>query len=336
MRAVLALALLAACGADTIAIEDYNQALARAACEQETRCGLFDTVERCMAYKHPLGPITPSIISAASSGNVTYDPVQAAQCVAEVASRSCSYSAIEWRLGQTTVCRGVLRSDRLLGGPCFINEECASRNCASQTTPLMCSIGLCVEPEHVAAPGEDCTQIACSPDSWCAPGINTCVPHLPQGTACFATGQCAFGLDCFDTCEPPPQIGDPCPTFEGTPTCGVTAGMKCNLATGACAAPLHEGDICDPDNDLCAIGYLTCSPDRHRCEQFPAVGQPCGGSPFFHCTAGAICAFSGEGSPGVCVPLVDDGSPCSGQDQLCASGVCDFTTETCVEPTVCV
>jgi hypothetical protein len=335
MRAAVVLAILAACADPTIAVEDYNLALARADCERDTRCGIYDTVDRCLAFKRLHDPITPSIAAAVAAGLVTYDDLQAAQCAAEHASASCSLVAQDVRVTPTVVCRGVLRSGRLLGDPCAIDEECASRHCSSSTTSEACNMGTCVEPLHLAAPGQDCTAIDCAPDSFCAPSVSICVPHLRQGMSCYAGFECDFGLDCFDTCEPQPQLGDPCPTLQGFPTCGNQSGVMCDLATGACAAPLHQGDPCDPDDDLCASGYLECDRDHRRCEPFPAVGEPCG-LPDYRCAAGAICTFSGEGSPGLCLPFVDDGSPCTGSDQLCASGVCDNTTGLCVEPAVCI
>jgi hypothetical protein len=334
MRAVLPLALLAACGVDTIAIEDYDLALARADCEQETRCGTFDTVEHCLAFERLHFPITPSIEAAVTAGLVTYDPVQAAQCVAEHEERSCALVDRTWRLTPSSVCVGVLRSGRLLGAPCAIDDECDSRHCSAQMLTHDCGMGTCVEAAHAAGPGEDCTQVGCAPNGWCAPGINVCVPLLPQGAQCVAASQCGYGLDCFDTCQPPPAVGDPCPTLEGQPTCGFTAGLTCDPATNACAAPLQEGDPCDPDADRCASGYLSCVRDRRVCAQFPAVGEPCV-APSYHCAAGAVCAFTGEGAAALCVPLVDDGSPCDGQDDLCASGQCNYATEVCEERTVC-
>ena len=334
-RALLALALLAGCGdATAIAIEDYNAALARADCEWAVRCGQYDTLDRCLAASHPTGPITPSIAGAVIAQIVTYDGVQAAQCVAEHASMSCALVDEVPRIEPTVICRGVLRSDKITGMPCEIDAECQSRSCSSGTTPEACNLGSCVEPVHVAALGEDCSTVACSPDSWCAPFVNTCLPLEREGAACTDAHQCGFGLDCFDTCQPPPHLGDPCPRLLGLPTCGNTVGMACDLATGACAAPLGLGAACDPDDDRCQSGWLECARDRRVCVPFPAVGEPCDQP--YRCADGALCTFSGEGTTGICLPLVDDGSPCSGQDQLCASGVCDNVSETCVEPMTCV
>lgn len=334
MRAWASIGLvIAACGTATVPIDAYNAELARAYCERFVRCGDYDTVERCLSFATTQGPITPSIRAAVAAGLVDYDAEQAAACVAERAAMACASGDASVRLeNDSATCRGVLRAGRAIGDPCAIDAECASRNCgALECQPDGCCQGRCVAAMEESPIGQDCTNHACAPIAWCAAGL--CAPLLPVGTGCTSIDQCDFGLDCFDTCQPVSHAGDPCRTLAGVPTCGWVAGLTCNLATMICEPPLGLGAACDPAASRCQSSWLTCDPATMTCQPVARIGETCT-PPYSRCEGGAFCAHAGELDPGVCLPLVDDGSPCE-FDQQCASGTCSAVTRLCVEPPVC-
>jgi hypothetical protein len=325
--------VIAACGTATVPIDAFNAELARAFCERAVRCGAYDTLDRCLSFQRTTQPITPSVAAAVAGGLVTYDGEQAAACLAERASESCANADVSVRLANdSATCRGVLRAGRPIGEPCAIDEECASRSCgALQCPPGACCQGACVQPTQESPIGEDCTTHACAPVGWCASGL--CVPHLPLGAICGSIEQCDFGLDCFDTCQPPPRAGDPCRTLLGTPTCGWVVGLACDPATMTCQPELGPGAACDPLASRCQGGWLHCDPATMTCQPYARVGETCT-PPDSRCEGGAFCAFSGEFDPGVCLPFVDLGSPCE-YDQQCASGACSAMTRRCIDPLVC-
>ena len=337
----LAVVFAVGCSPDSIAIGDLNAALARADCDYAVRCHLYDTVDRCLGYA-PRGPIDPSITAAVAAGLVDYDGEQAAECVAEHEGLSCSLNDLVVRAEPSAICRGMLRAGRKLGDPCAIDAECDSRNCVTTCTGTgdACCAGNCVEAEHLSGPMGNCSSINGAPDLWCD-GNFTCEPLLPEGAFCYGLNSCASGLDCVDArCQATPHEGDPClfQDFTGLPpTCGVQAGIACDQRTLTCQGALGLGASCEPGPDFpgnvvdrCQPGWLRCDPDTRTCTPFPKVGEPCSAS----CEAGAYCASSGEGTPPVCLPLVDDGSPCVGGYE-CTSGACSSDTQLCVEPAVC-
>ena len=335
-RAWLLIVLVAGCSPDAVPIGDYDAQLARADCDRAVRCHQFDTVERCLAY-HPHGPITTSIVEAVRAALVDYDGVQAAECVAEHEEMSCARNDLTYRTQPSALCRGVLRAGRRIGDQCVIDAECDSRSCTASCSPDTCCIGFCVEAPHLGSLLENCSTLGCAPNLWCDTRQFLCEPFLPRGATCYDPSSCDYGLDCADTCQPTPHAGDPCLTREQSgedPWCGLNDELACDVATMTCQPSLGLGAACDPGfgRDRCQVGWLRCDPDTRTCVEFPKVGETCTNV----CEAGAFCSFTGEGAPGVCLPLVDDGSPCFdffGNE--CASGACNTQTGLCVEPAVC-
>ena len=340
-RFAIAALLIVGCSPDSIAIGDLNARLARADCDHYTRCHLYDSVDRCLGYATP-GPITGSIEAAVAAGLVDYDGEQAAECVAEHDDLSCSLNDLLVKVQPSALCRGVLRAGRKLGDACALDAECDSRNCvgANNCNSDTCCVGTCVEARHLSGLMGNCSGIECAPDLWCDNNF-TCEALLPQGAFCYDLGSCASGLDCADgRCQPTPHEGDTCLFQDDVglpPTCGVQLGLACDQRTETCEPSLGLGAPCDPGSDFpglavdrCATGWLRCDPDTKVCTEFPKVGEPCTSL----CEPHAYCWASGEGSPAVCLPLVDDGSPCT-FDQECASFSCSTMTQLCVEPAVC-
>lgn len=334
MRAWGVVALvIAGCAPATVPIDELDGRLARADCEREVRCGRFDTVERCLTFTPAHAPITPSIAAAVAAGLVDYDAEQAAECVDERAAVSCAHADASWRLvDDSSLCRGVLRAGRKIGDPCAIDAECSTRRCHLDCQPGTCCEGVCVNAEQESSLGEDCTTHRCGPNLWCS-DTAICYPLLTRGLPCPSTSACDFGLDCFDTCQPALHDGDPCGMRGGTPTCGAVDGLVCDEATMTCTPALGLGDRCSPFAPQCQLGWLHCDPQTSTCRPFARVGEPCT-LPYSDCEGGAFCARAGELDLGVCLPLVDDGSPCE-YDSQCASGSCQGDPPMCVEPPVC-
>jgi hypothetical protein len=336
-RRALILATVAACGTASVPIEAYQARIDDAECGRLIRCGEIGTMAGCQTYRAQNGrftaPITPSVIAAVAAGLVTYDGEQAAECIDQIAGLSCSLADQAVRLQPTSgICRGVLRADRRLGGSCYLNEECESRQCVpiDSCDVDQCCIGTCIEPANLARIGDECTHVDCAPNAWCSNGV--CYPLLPQGAPCGAPLTCDWGLECFGTCKPALEEGDPCDTSVGFPWCGFTLGLFCDPDTMRCIR-LHgnEGAPCDPaDEHACELG--ACDPVTHVCHWRARVGEVCGVG-FGSCVEGASCVSSEHGESR-CVPLIDNGSPCFNRSDLCASGLCG-PGAVCIDPPVC-
>lgn len=336
MRLAALIIVIVGCGAPEIPIGEINQRLAEADCARYVRCGVYLTQADCMRFARPLAPVTPSIAGAVAAGLVDYDPVEAAECVDERTAMSCSSADADVRLADTsTVCRGLLRAGRKIGDPCTLGAECATRKCSFDGAVFpseVCPIGgHCAEADHHAARGESCADNPCAPNLQCETGL--CEPLLPRGSPCFSPSDCDFGLTCFGTCVPPPKLGEPCgdsPFFNGS--CGFTIGVACDPATMTCEPLPRAGDLCEPGfgADHCA-GGLWCDPTTNACTPLPRVGASC--LRMGRCDAGAYCKTLIDEGDAICLPFVDDGSPCVSANE-CKSGTCS-SAGICIQPPVC-
>ncbi|HTJ42306.1 MAG TPA: hypothetical protein VL463_09450 [Kofleriaceae bacterium] len=341
MRSIVLVLIVVGCGTDPVPIGEYNAQLAWAACVRGVRCGTYDSIERCLRAPPAQGPITPSIEAAVAMGLVDYDAEQAAQCIDERAAISCAYGDTSYRLADdSVVCRGVVRAGRKVGDVCEIDAECASRRCVRPCDvnftcdPETCTEGQCVTPAPESGWGQDCTPgfNKCAPSAWCS-DVNQCLPHLPLGTPCTRAEQCDFELDCLEVCRPALHEGDACLTLGGEPSCGAVESLFCDEGTMTCRKALGAGEPCDLFDNHCAAGWLACDQATRKCVPFARIGEQCT-LPLGLCEAGAFCARSGEADPGVCLPLVDDGSPCT-FDFDCASAHCNLETHLCAPPITC-
>lgn len=327
---LVVVAAIAACGREAVRIEDLQARLDRAGCDWLVRCGLVDAAADCTrGWNFADLRITSSVVAAVHAGVVDYSGDNATECLAQLESLSCSPVDGDYRVQPSAICMGVLHGFRKVGTQCNLAEECESRRCDHDQAcaPGACCSGTCGEPDHRARIGDDCSSYPCAADGWCANG--TCVALLPRGTPCPPIPNvlpCEWGYECFGTCKPPKQEGDACEMVDDVPTCG-GGWLVCEWSSMTCRRGyLAPGATCVPENDLCHDAY--CDASTRKCVERGNVGDPCTTS----CKGALYCADLGDGR--VCLPRLDDGSPCFGQQDACTSGVCGLDG-TCIEPNTC-
>jgi len=332
IRRLVALALvLAACGDGGVPLDEYNARRTEALCALDVRCGSFPSIEQCVTDidRRPTTVpqwASPSLIAAVEAGAVTYDGVEAAECLDDLAATECDLSLQRFRV-DPVVCVGVFRGSRPDGLDCGMDAECVSRNCEfdGSCVPEACCAGVCAPPrEQRAGPGESCVDYPCAPVAYCDGAI--CRPLLPEGAPCGITNQCDFGLSCGGTCEPRRKLGEPC--YDGSWS-GCIGGTTCDRTSNRCVPLLTEGSSCDPAADQCA-DYLYCASATATCVPLPVAGESCLG--IGRCGPGAWCAFLPP-ADAVCAALAPNGSQCS-DGYYCASGTCS-STGVCIDAPVC-
>jgi hypothetical protein len=343
---VVVLLAVGAC-ASGLPLEDLDAARDAADCAWLTRCGYFDSTARCRADLasafHPtrqvLGQqgdeaefaplrVTPSVRAAITAGSILYDSAQAEDCLAMIEATACNPGALERRLS-LALCVGVFRGSRPIGSQCGLDVECASRNCVPEEfcDPATCCAGRCTSTRGVVGVQGACDSNACAPDATCDPATLVCVPLYGPGLACRGQAECAFGLVCIDTCQPPLPAGAPCALSSTGWACGGDVG--CDLATLHCGARHPIGAACVPGLGHCVLD-ATCDPHTATCVPLPRIGEPCPGGA---CASEAWCApLPPDGS--ICAARAPDGAQCAGDDR-CASGACD-NDGLCVTPPGCL
>ncbi|MCE9577212.1 MAG: hypothetical protein K8W52_28955 [Deltaproteobacteria bacterium] len=327
MRIALLVLVLAGC-ADGVPLDELDDAYTRARCEVWTRCGYYDSLERCVAQPSEQARlVTPSLRAAVEAGVVIYDPIQAEECLRLTADIVCNPGDLARRVPSVT-CIGMFRSGRPVGAACAFQEECASRTCEFNVgcDPGTCCAGVCAAVKGVGGIGASCLENECGPTSFCYQ--ETCVPLLRQGMACASNNQCDFGLVCLDTCQPPRAAGEACEFTAHGWDCG--GDVFCDRTSLRCDPFLPLGAACEPDHDRCAHAYAWCEPTTSTCAPLPTRGQPC---PSGRCGDDSWCAaLPPDGS--ICAAPVPDGAQCSWSG-YCASGVCSLEN-VCVPEPVCI
>jgi MYXO-CTERM domain-containing protein len=248
-----------------------------------------------------------------------------------IVTTACTYP------DNTIVCRGAACTD----GTAILAETCGGDGTCPPVRTQDCAPYLCGETACEA----DCTVDAdCTEDHWCAGGI--CVPDLPPGETCggdqeCATGHCVDGVCCDTactgqceacdvagaegTCTPvdgPPHGGRPACAADGT-VCGGTCvgavsttecvypGEETSCREGSCA----EGVATLPET---CDGAGTCPPERTQdCGEYVCGPTACRGD----CAADVDCSDGFWCNLGVCVPELQPGQACTGENE-CASGFC--------------
>ena len=225
----------------------------------------------------------------------------------------------------------VCSERRALGASCQSSGECAPE--------LSCRGGACKPRFNSLALGDACENDgACSEGLRCFEGV--CAPLAGQGEACDWIEGCADGLTCIsDQCVPLRQQGQSCEDgFEclSTLTC---VGQQC-------VPRRDQGDTCRDSSDC--IDEFVCH--QATCVLPLGAGEECYG--YDSCQVGTSC----EGARDVCLPLQGTGQPCGHDSQCeglciegrcgpkralgeaclydteCASGMCHFPNDVCIEP----
>lgn len=255
-------------------------ALAKATCARELACSPFfvefafgdqATCEASVRYRcGGFGVLA----------GVSWTPQQISTCSETLASATCGVL-----FGGVNPCAppaGTLPA----GGPCYYDEQCASRFCkVSSSQPC----GSCA---NLPAPGDLCEK-TCGPELVCARGA--CVVAAAADGPCSGAGECPPTQTCFQgKCVAPAKEGEACdPTGKVARDCDFVAGLACSpnkctkilLAKAGGACGYAPGAIA-----LCEAGGA-CGPDptNGTCGATVPLGQPCSTSMGPACAPGALC-----------------------------------------------
>lgn len=304
---------------DGPAIGDLRGALAAAICAQAVRCQSYGSLEDCLGDQHP---DLRQLVHAVEAGRITYQPDQAAACLAAVRDAACDATLADARV-EVDACRATFLGTLADGAACFEDEACRSGDCATPTCSLACCPGTCGPTLPTPSLGQACPQGRCARGAYCSPA-GTCEALVTAGGACSDRRACDYGLTCSTdrVCTDAPNRGASC-------------------AQSACA---DVGDRCDPDSKTCvplqgrggpcardATGQydcqrpLYCSSASLLCEELPPVGAAC----FLYCAPGVRC-----NDDFVCEAKADNGQPCANKGE-CASDFCDATSGVCADQPFC-
>lgn len=327
LSSLLALALVGGCAAsheadtaDEITIAEIPAALAAAVCDIHRDCiGAFATrngatlggdASSCEDALEPLERNSwgAQILEAVDSGNATYDPRAAAECVSAIRALGC-----EWATRPLPeACRRMATGTRPSGAACTSSADCEVES--------YCDGG-----------GSACAA--------------TCAPRKSLGAACRTSDECREGLGCDDgACATPtsrsgasctsPGDGD-CPLDEW---CVGASGATPGTCTPISLVAVHTlGQTCGQDlrgctPDLsCAITGTSGSSFVYSCVAVVAPGGRCHAAFPEMCPVGQVCdADPWNGSiEGTCRPEPVEGEPCFGSGRCPWDLACDPATDTC-------
>jgi hypothetical protein len=326
---VATMALLTACGTDSVAIDDYPSALREAYCRYLVKCGVVEDEGTCA--KANLGGtfyFSASEKAAVDMGKLEYHGGSAQKCFDAFAARSCDVTSESNRV-LPDACVTITVGAQHAGESCADDAECVSKACDVPVCDQACCVGTCNgdAAPGVAKVGESCAAARCDARSVCDSETTTCVALKPSGGFCVSSTQCEFGLDCDATgaCASLPALGQTCagPCRDEGTTCSSTSHtcVKVALAGEAC---LSSAD-CSP--------LYRCDATKH-CTAGIALGQPCQVSQ--RCADDlAFCDVPVGEAMGTCTLPKPEGMPCQ-RDLHCASHACDATTRMCVAEPVCI
>jgi MYXO-CTERM domain-containing protein len=265
---------------------------------------------------------------------------------------SCPADAVE---PATTQCTPASCSNGVETAQAFCpgngGKQCpplVQRNCA----PYVCGATAC---KTSCANSSDCNAA-----NYCAGG--SCVPRVPRGGSCTATGQCESGLSCADgfccnsacagqcqACDITPGTCTTVPSgppHGSRPACGsdgsVCSGSCNGTVTTSCA---YAGASTECIAASCTAGVETlrsvcngagsCNPEtKADCSPFSCGPTAC----FGNCSSDVQCESGRYCLAGNCVPKLDNGKACSSGSQclsrlcvdgFCCNGGCDGQCEAC-------
>jgi hypothetical protein len=270
------------------------------------------------------------------AGTLRYNPLGAETCAATYLTRGCDAFETE-----PSPCNYFLTPGSYLQGPCYGGyTECPEGVCRGTACPRSCQApGVADEP---CAEMSDCRTDAgffCRTTAT-SPGVGKCAAYAKYAAACNVEqpclpeffcnpfGQCELrrkvgevctGATCVDAawCYFTPQDGGFCADRElvdqpCTDTVQCRSGLLCEPLLGACAiaGPVADGGLCSV-RQRCT-GSIVCVGASESllgtCLAPVEARAACSSS--FDCAAHLSCA-SLDGGPRVCVPRLDDGSPCA-------------------------
>jgi len=327
---IVTAALWAACGTDSVSLDDYPAAVREAACRHLVTCGVIEDLDTCKTANIGVDVhISASDQAAIDMGKTRYDGENAQQCLDALASRSCDVTSESNRV-VPPACREIATGTQHDGATCADDTECISLVCNVPACNMACCTGSCAgdaAPPRAAKLGESCETVGCDDQSFCDEALATCVALKQAEAFCVTIDECAYGLDCLQAgvCGALPGLGAPC-----TGACR-DEGTTCSAGSRTCVAVALAGEGCNASAD-CSPLYR-CDATKH-CTAGVALGATC--------TVGQRCADdrafcdvpTGQ-ALGSCVAPKPDGSPCQ-RDANCQSETCDPVTLLCGPDPVCI
>jgi len=152
----------------------------------------------------------------------------------------------------------------------------------------------------------DCSEGVCASDGVSA---GVCIALVEAGQACDAGGDESLLASSARLCHDRRAVdsdGEYASAFNGV-----------SCVEGVCEQDLGDGAPCSSD-EVCTSGRCTgTAPEPRTCQPKAAPGEACSSSR--DCLAGA-CRH--DLATPVCGELLEDGLPCSYDDDSCASGHC--------------
>ena len=303
----------AACGGDSISIDELPGELEAALCGRLARCNAFVSVEACRdSVRLQVDAIAHSI----EEGRVTYDGEAAASCIDSFAGQTCDSTSASVRV-TPAACDRAIRGAVADGGTCYSSQECVSSECDVPDCGMACCAGTCQPTIADAAIGQSCATASCVTGAFCS-AADVCTALLSAGGTCQSDNECGYGLTCnaADTCVASANRGEAC-VDDGCQD----IGDRCD--GGSCVAKSAVGGACQ-------MGFaglfdcqqpLVCNGASLKCEAAPTAGQACQ----FFCGGGAFCNDSN-----VCEAPRANGGACNSNSE-CATNFCDDNAS----PSVC-
>ncbi len=300
---------LAACGSDSISINDFGKRYIAARCSFQVTCQEMPDTATCEASYSLNDSGFLTLVAAVNAKTVKYDGEAAASCVDSVASTSCAFSGFYLK----DPCAKVFTGTVATGGACFINEECAGvgsvcnqtdPNCDASTT---CCPGTCAAGATKMPVGGHCTGSAdCQDGLYCSTATSVCkTPVAQSGAACDELDGCADPMYCN---------GD----FAAMPF------------TGTCAKAPGRNATCNIKDLLpCADERDYCDHNTTKCTQNVSVGATCD---TMGTTTGATCVGFAYCNNGSCAAEPKAGSTCDAMNGPNCLGGLSCTNSTCALP----
>ncbi|TMQ03913.1 MAG: hypothetical protein E6J91_45310 [Deltaproteobacteria bacterium] len=324
----ISLALLAACGTDSVSIDSYPVAVRDTFCRYLARCGDVESVDTCK--KINIGftvHVSESQLQAIDAGKSRYHGDNAAACLDAFASRNCDVTSQSNRF-LPDACLHITTGTVHASATCALDSECISLVCDVPACPSACCMGTCAgdtAPTR-AKLGQSCELANCDANSFCDDVTLVCTALKASGAFCGSSSECQYGLDCdpTGTCTSLPKLGESCSGAcrdEGT-TCSATSRTCVKVALG--------GATCTVSGD-CSPLYF-CDASKH-CSGGLALGAPCTGAQ--RCADDrAFCDVPAGQTMGMCALPKANGMACQ-RNAACDSLFCDLTTQMCGDEPAC-
>jgi hypothetical protein len=293
---VLGLVVCACSGGRSSTPNDFPRKVADAACTYGVRCGFVADRASCSgAINEGYGQALADV----SAGKTRFDDAAAAKCLSAISSLSCNRS--ERLGGALDACGTVFKGTGAVGGPCFVDTECASGRCDTGSCDQACCHGVCEDAVLPKPEGSDCfhNDVICVEGTSCqlsGASTATCQPRVGEGEPCVGTAdECAVGMTCF-----------------------AAAGTG-----GTCRRYPSSGGDCDPAQLPCDGSHDVCDAATMKCVPAHAVGQACAGG---DCVGFATC----DATTMKCVHKGGPGASCSSPDECLGDLEC--TSSQCTLP----